>query len=115
MGNNLRGVILGNPVISPALALTKLGFYLEELGYIETNGRSAVENFSKQISSLVQTEAYEEAFDQFTSLGSFVNENTGAVAVNLAHIVEKLTRNSSQLSKLMRSIKIGQVRVGLTG
>ncbi|KAJ8721620.1 hypothetical protein PYW07_002395 [Mythimna separata] len=89
---NLRGVVLGNAIISPALAMTKLGFYLEELGYIDANGRDAIETLSKETTQLVQGENYEDAFDKFISLGQFVNENAGATAVNLGNIVQKLTR-----------------------
>ncbi|XP_034826870.1 retinoid-inducible serine carboxypeptidase-like [Maniola hyperantus] len=95
VSNDFKGIILGNPVISPALALTKLGFYLEQLGYIDGRGRGAVENFSETTNSLVQSDKLQDAFDHFTSLGYFVNEDAGAIAVNLAHIVEKLTLNSS--------------------
>ncbi|KAG6456650.1 hypothetical protein O3G_MSEX009847 [Manduca sexta] len=90
------GVVIGNGIISPALALTKLGFYLEELGYIDGNGRSAVENISNIINKAVNEERFGEAFDRLLSLGKFVNENAGAVAVNLGHIVEKLTQESLQ-------------------
>ncbi|XP_052739575.1 retinoid-inducible serine carboxypeptidase-like [Bicyclus anynana] len=92
--DRFKGIILGNPVISPALALTKLGFYLEELGYVDAAGREAIENFSNVTSLLVESEQFQEAFLKFTFLGKYINENTGAVAVNLAHIVEKLYRSS---------------------
>ncbi|KAJ0175694.1 hypothetical protein K1T71_008853 [Dendrolimus kikuchii] len=93
--HNLQGVVIGNGIISPAVALTKLGFYLEELGYIDANGRSAIENLSNETNSLVSTEHLEVAFDKFITLGDFVNDYAGAIAVNLGHIVEKLTRDST--------------------
>ncbi|XP_050674158.1 retinoid-inducible serine carboxypeptidase-like isoform X2 [Leptidea sinapis] len=92
---NIKGLFLGNAIISPALALTKLGFYLEELGYIDGLGREAIENFSNTTSHLVSRNLFDEAFDQFVSLGEFVNEEAGAIAVNLAYIVQKITRNST--------------------
>lgn len=88
---NIRGVVLGNGIISPALAMTKLGFYLEELGYIDAKGRDAIETLSGETTQLVG-EDLENAFDKFISLGQFVNDNAGAVAVNLGNIVEKQTR-----------------------
>lgn len=96
--SNLRGVVLGNGIISPALAMTKLGFYLEELGYIDANGRDALESLSEETTQLVQADDLENAFDRFISLGEFVNENAGAVAVNLGNIVEKLTREPTTQS-----------------
>lgn len=87
--------MIGNGIISPAVALTKLGFYLEELGYVDANGRSAIENLSSDISNLVNDGQVGDAFDIFINLGDFINDNAGAVAVNLAHIVEKLTREPS--------------------
>ncbi|CAH2108103.1 unnamed protein product [Euphydryas editha] len=90
--DNFKGLILGNPVVSPSLVLTKLGFYLEELGYIDPNGRIKVDNYTNVIKTLVDSESYEEAFGYFTSLGQFINENSGAAAVNLNYIVEKLTK-----------------------
>lgn len=83
-------MVLANGIVSPALALTKLGFYLEELAYVDGRGRTALDNLSDETYSLVQQEQYGEAFDKFLSLGEFVNE-AGAVAVNLGFIVEKLT------------------------
>lgn len=77
------------------MALTSLGFYLEELGYIDGNGRAAIENFANETLDLVNQGQAESAFDNFLSLGQIVNENAGAVAVNLGHIVEKLTNSSS--------------------
>ncbi|CAH2263460.1 retinoid-inducible serine carboxypeptidase-like [Pararge aegeria] len=106
---SVRGIILGSPVISPALALTKLGFYLNQLGYVDSKGKATIESFSEQTNSLVQSEAFQEAFDQFTSLGNFVNEKTGAVAVNLAHIVEKLTRDSSNRDYFGEKAYLGSV------
>ncbi|XP_038214574.1 retinoid-inducible serine carboxypeptidase-like [Zerene cesonia] len=92
--HKIKGIFLGNPTISPALTLTKLGFYLEELAYVDGNGRAAIEEFSTSLSSLVSSKNFEEAFNQFFSLGEFINERAGAVAVNVGYIVEKLTRNS---------------------
>lgn len=92
---NIQGVALGNGIISPALAMTKLGFYLEELGYIDDNGRTAIETLSQNTNNLVISGNLETAFNNFISLGDFINENAGAVAVNLGYIVEKLTRGSS--------------------
>ncbi|KOB74182.1 Retinoid-inducible serine carboxypeptidase [Operophtera brumata] len=76
-----------NGIVSPALALTKLGFYLEELGYIDASGRAAVEGLSTETTSLVQEEQYGEALDKFLSLGEFVNQEAGGVAVNLGFII----------------------------
>lgn len=94
--HNLKGVVLGNGIVSPALALTKLGFYLEELGYIDANGRAAIETLSEDVSSSVSGGQLRDAFDKFITLGDFVNEKAGAVAVNLGHIVDKLTREASR-------------------
>ncbi|CAG9578654.1 unnamed protein product [Danaus chrysippus] len=96
VSDQVKGIILGNPVISPALALTKLGYYLEELAYIDGKGRIEIESFSNLTYSLVQSESFEQAFDQFSSLDNFVNENAGAVSVNLNYIVEKLRRESNR-------------------
>lgn len=96
MSDQIKGIILGNPVISPALALTKLGYYLEELAYIDGRGRTEIESFSNLTYSLVQSESFERAFDQFSSIDNFVNDNAGAVSVNLNYIVEKLTRESNR-------------------
>ncbi|XP_032515528.2 uncharacterized protein LOC116768799 [Danaus plexippus] len=96
VSDQIKGVILGNPVISPALALTKLGYYLEELAYIDGRGRTEIESFSNLTYSLVQSESFERAFDQFSSIDNFVNNNAGAVSVNLNYIVEKLTRESNR-------------------
>uniref|UniRef100_A0A2A4K3U2 Uncharacterized protein n=1 Tax=Heliothis virescens TaxID=7102 RepID=A0A2A4K3U2_HELVI len=93
--SNLRGVVLGNGIISPALAMTKLGFYLEELGYIDGNGRTAIESLSEETTAAVNLGNLGNAFDKFISMGQFVNENAGAIAVNLGHIVEKLTRQTA--------------------
>lgn len=92
----MKGVVLGNGIVSPALALTKLGFYLEELGYIDANGRAAIETLSEDVSSSVSGGQLRDAFDKFITLGDFVNEKAGAVAVNLGHIVDKLTREASR-------------------
>ncbi|XP_063822509.1 uncharacterized protein LOC135072501 isoform X1 [Ostrinia nubilalis] len=92
---NLKGIVIGNGIISPAVALTKLGFYLEELGYIDGNGRAAIENFSNETTYLVSEGQLAEAYEKFLSLGEFVNEEAGAVAVNLGHIVEKVTYDSA--------------------
>lgn len=74
--------------------MSKLGFYLEELGYIADNGRPAIETLAKDVSDLVTAGNYRNAFDEFTSLGEFVNEKAGAIAVNLAYIVEKKTQET---------------------
>lgn len=73
--------------------MTKLGFYLEELGYIDGKGRTVIENFSSLTTSLVEREDFIEAYNQFNSLRHFVNNEAGAVAVNLDNIVEKLTKD----------------------
>ncbi|XP_026733002.1 serine carboxypeptidase-like 51 [Trichoplusia ni] len=91
---NPRGVVIANGIISPALVMSKLGFYLEELGYIADNGRPAIETLAKDVSDLVTAGNYRNAFDEFTSLGEFVNEKAGAIAVNLAYIVEKKTQET---------------------
>lgn len=91
----MQGVVIGNGIISPALALTKLGFYLEELGYIDSNGRTAVENLSSETNNLLNAGQLDAAFDRFITLGDFINENAGAVAVNIGHIVEKLTQDTT--------------------
>ncbi|XP_050347228.1 uncharacterized protein LOC126771405 [Nymphalis io] len=114
ISGNFKGVILGNPIVSPALVLSKLGFYLEELGYIDGKGREATENLSNTITDLVRSEEYENAFNHFISLGSFINENAGAVAVNLGNIVEKITRLPTttnqdyfgQMSYIQRAFKL---------
>lgn len=92
----MQGVVLANGIVSPALALTKLGFYLEELGYIDNDGRTEIENLSHETSSLVQDEKYGEAMDKFLTLGDFINEDAGAVAVNLEYIVDKLNTGSTR-------------------
>ncbi|CAD0199722.1 unnamed protein product [Chrysodeixis includens] len=92
---NPRGVVIANGIISPAVTMSKLGFYLEELGYIADNGRPAIETLAKDINDLVSVENYSNAFDVFASLGEFVNEKAGAIAVNLAYIVEKKTQETS--------------------
>ncbi|XP_075974951.1 retinoid-inducible serine carboxypeptidase-like [Anticarsia gemmatalis] len=93
---NIEGVIIGNGIISPAVAMTKLGFYLEELGYIDGKGRTAVENLSEQTNALVNSGSLEAAFNNFFTLDTFVNGDGGAVAVNLRNIVEKVTREPSE-------------------
>ncbi|KAL0880820.1 hypothetical protein ABMA27_002005 [Loxostege sticticalis] len=93
---NLKGVVLVNGIISPALALSQLGFYLEELAYVDDNGRAAIENFANETKHLVDEGQLGEAYEKFLSLGEFVNNNAGAVAVNLGQIVEKLTPNSTR-------------------
>ncbi|CAG4972060.1 unnamed protein product [Parnassius apollo] len=104
--NNLKGVVIGNGIMSPALALTKLGFYLEELAYIDGNGRNAIEEFSTSINNYTNDEQFETAFDTFLSLGTYVNEYAGAIAVNLNYIIDKLSQNTSQdsfgLNKYLR-------------
>lgn len=94
MSPNLKGVVLGNTIISPGLTLTKLGFYLEEMGYIDANGRSAIEHYTDTTYDLVNKGEYDQAFDKFMALGQFVNEDAGAVAINLWNIVEKMTKVS---------------------
>lgn len=76
--------------------MQRLGFYLDELGYINDNGRSALEALAQETNTLVNNGNFEEAFDKFLSLGDFVNENAGAVAVDLKYIVDKLTQESVQ-------------------
>lgn len=95
---NLKGVALGNGIIEPGLALTKLGFYLEELGYIYNPGREAIEILTAETQELISNGQLSEAFENFASLGDIVNE-AGAVAVNLRHIVEKLTDSSGKTLK----------------
>ncbi|XP_063389518.1 uncharacterized protein LOC134672158 [Cydia fagiglandana] len=96
LSHNLAGIALGNGIVSPALALTKLSFYLYELGYVDEDGRTAIDNFSKETNDLVDNGQLGAAFDHFLSLGEYTNENAGSVAVNLGHIVEKLTRDARQ-------------------
>lgn len=96
VSDNLKGIVLGNPIISPALTLTKLGFYLEELGYIDGKGRIVIEDFSSLTTSLVERGDFVEAYNRFSSLRYLVNNEAGAVAVNLQNIVEKLTRDANQ-------------------
>ncbi|XP_053612515.1 uncharacterized protein LOC128676434 [Plodia interpunctella] len=93
--HNLQGVIIGNGIVSPAVALTKLGFYLEELAYIDGKGREIIENFSSETNTMIYNENYGDAFDHFLTLGDIVNDNAGAIAVNIGYIVEKLTKEPS--------------------
>ncbi|KAI5633233.1 serine carboxypeptidase domain-containing protein [Phthorimaea operculella] len=93
--HNLQGVILANPIISPALALTKLGFYLDEMGYVDPTGRVVVEEFVSELNALVDAGQMEEAFDKFLTLESFLNEEVGTAAINLRHLIQKLTRGTS--------------------
>ncbi|XP_073949018.1 uncharacterized protein [Choristoneura fumiferana] len=94
--HNLSGIVIANGIVSPALALTKLSFYLWELGYVDENGREAIERFSKETTDLVNNGQLGAAFDHFLSLGEYTNEIVGAAAVNLGHIVEKLPRDARQ-------------------
>ncbi|XP_045532572.1 serine carboxypeptidase-like 51 [Pieris brassicae] len=94
--NKLKGLFLGNPIIAPALVLTKLGFYLEELAMIDGHGRIVTEEFSNSVNSLVSEQKLEEAFDQFITLGTVINNNAGSIAANLGRIVEKLTPESER-------------------
>ncbi|KAM3964303.1 uncharacterized protein ACR2FA_001796 [Aphomia sociella] len=96
--HNLKRVVIGNGIIAPTVALSKLGFYLEELGYVDDVGRDVIENLSNETSKLVDDGRYEAAFDKFLSLSQIVNDEAGAVAVNLGYIVDKLTRQSSTIS-----------------
>lgn len=91
---NLRGIVLGNAIISPAQVLSKLGCYLEEWAYVDAVGRAAVEELSQNTINLVNDEKYAEAFSNLLNLTEFVNDKGGAVAVNLHHIIEKLTKSS---------------------
>lgn len=65
------------------------------MGYIDATGRSVIEEFSSETNNLASSERYEEAYDKFLSLGQIVNEEAGAVAVNLERIIDKLTRHTS--------------------
>lgn len=94
--HNLSGIVIANGIVSPAVALTKLSFYLWELGYVDENGREAIERFSEETNDLVNNGQLGAAFDHFLSLGEYINEIAGAVAVNLGHIVEKLPRDARQ-------------------
>ncbi|CAK1540402.1 unnamed protein product [Leptosia nina] len=94
--SQFKGIFLGNPVIAPGLALTKLGFYLEELAMIDGTGRAAVEDFSASVNTLLSEDKLEEAFDKFITLGDFVNDQAGAFAANIGRIVEKLTPESER-------------------
>ncbi|XP_013142909.1 PREDICTED: retinoid-inducible serine carboxypeptidase-like [Papilio polytes] len=94
--NVVKGVGIGNGIISPAQALTKIGFYLEEFGKIDADGRKVVENFSDEINTLTNNGRYEEAFDLFLSIKKVVNINAGAGGLNLDDISEKLTRDKLQ-------------------
>ncbi|XP_035433944.2 retinoid-inducible serine carboxypeptidase-like [Spodoptera frugiperda] len=90
----VKGVILGNGLIAPVQTLTKLGFYLEELAYVDGNGRRAIESLTNMISTAEQVGRPDFAGQLFQTLGRAVNEEAGAVAVNLGHIVQKLTNES---------------------
>ncbi|XP_052754686.1 uncharacterized protein LOC113520990 isoform X2 [Galleria mellonella] len=96
--HNLKRVVIGNGIIDPTIALTKLGFYLEELAYVDNNGRNVLETFSNETRQLVADGQNGEAFDKFLSLGRVINEEAGAVAVNLAFIADKLTRESTAVA-----------------
>lgn len=93
---NLQGLILGGPIISPALVLTKLGFYMEEWGYVDANGRAEIEQLSEETLRFVNEGKYADALSNFINLEDFINEKAGAVAVNLRHLVEKMTRAPSR-------------------
>lgn len=88
-------MVLANAIVSPALALTKLGFYLEEMGYIDYVGRNSIEGLSTQITSLVDQQRFMEAFFLFLGLEDFVNVEGETEAINLGNIVEKLTRTTN--------------------
>ncbi|XP_014369392.2 retinoid-inducible serine carboxypeptidase-like [Papilio machaon] len=94
--NVIKGVGIGNGIISPALALTKIGFYLEEFGKIDGDGRRVVENYSNKINRLTNNGLYGEAFDLFLSIKKVINVNAGAAGINLDDIAEKLTRDKLQ-------------------
>ncbi|KPJ06964.1 Facilitated trehalose transporter Tret1 [Papilio machaon] len=94
--NVIKGVGIGNGIISPALALTKIGFYLEEFGKIDSDGRRVVENYSDKINRLTNNGRYGEAFDLFLSIKKVINVNAGAAGINLDDIAEKLTRDKLQ-------------------
>lgn len=88
--------------------MTKIGFYLEEFGKIDADGRKVVENFSDEINMLTNNGRYEEAFDLFLSIKKVVNINAGAGGLNLDDISEKLTRDKLQgeLSSICNNIFI---------
>ncbi|KAJ2942671.1 hypothetical protein O0L34_g2142 [Tuta absoluta] len=94
--HNLQGIILANPIVSPALALTKLGFYLDEMGYVDSTGRVIVEEFTSELNDLVTAGQMDEAFDKFSSLEQFLNEEVGAAAINLRYLIQKLTRGPTR-------------------
>ncbi|GBP20462.1 Retinoid-inducible serine carboxypeptidase [Eumeta japonica] len=93
---NFKGVALGNPVISPALVMTRLGFYLEELGYIDANGREVVEGLAERTLNALEQNDSAGAFDNFLALEETVSNEAGAVAVNIKYIIDKLTRNQTE-------------------
>ncbi|KAL4715372.1 hypothetical protein ACJJTC_015143 [Scirpophaga incertulas] len=93
---NLKGVVLGSAIISPAKVFTKLGFYLEELGYIDGKGRKAIEEFSDEVNHAVTEHRYEEAYRMFLKLEYIVNKNANAVSVNLERILDKMSQDSNR-------------------
>ncbi|CAG9785547.1 unnamed protein product [Diatraea saccharalis] len=113
---NLKGIVLGNAIISPALVITKLGFYLEELAYVDFSGRAAIESLSNEINELVDQGKLESAYDHFLTLDKFINENAGAVAVNLEYIVEKVTRESNDFdfgqTKALKEVTNLNIKLG---
>lgn len=94
---NLQGIALGNPIISPTATLSRLGFYLEELAYVDDVGRSVIESMAAEVQSMVDAGNLEEAFDKFLELENVVNEEANAIAVNLGYIVDKLTQDQDSL------------------
>ncbi|CAH0702538.1 unnamed protein product [Spodoptera exigua] len=90
----VQGVILGNGLIAPAETATKLGFYLEELAYIDGSGRRAIDSLTSMIAKAEKVGRPDFAFELFQTLGNAVNKEGGAVAVNLGHIVQKLPKES---------------------
>ncbi|XP_068632773.1 retinoid-inducible serine carboxypeptidase-like [Battus philenor] len=89
---NIKSVALGNGMISPDLPLTQIGFYLEELGIIDAEGRAAIEEYTRNLNKLVADGRYEEAFDAYMSLSQFINEEGHAFAIDLTDIGQKVPR-----------------------
>lgn len=65
------------------------------MGYIDAKGRAVIEAFSAETNDLVRNGDYSGAYAKFLSLGRLVDEEAGAVAVNLGRIIDKLMRDTS--------------------
>ncbi|KAH9635533.1 hypothetical protein HF086_003147 [Spodoptera exigua] len=102
----VQGVILGNGLIAPAETATKLGFYLEELAYIDGSGRRAIDGLTSMIAKAEKVGRPDFAFELFQTLGNAVNKEGGAVAVNLGHIVQKLPKESLNVEYILQNTSI---------